>query len=243
MIEDIRTKYKMEEIMASIPSDRGELFIGYRPATVPGKWQEHFHQAIEKQPGRHLYRTVFEVADGTTGGVVVEVVECASGQEAIDDLMDTLDDNQAAELRPGPKSLQPAAFSNPVQAPNALFFVRGNLRISIMAQSKDYDGVDEWLDLIQQDLNLEPEDTRGRFEIKPGKAEENVKRVIYDFPWKVGPEGWFKFVSKGASIERGDKPGELILGPSKAEVTVKGWVIERGRQSYMGEFKSSDGNR
>jgi len=241
MTEDIRTQYKMEEILAAIPSDRGELFIGYRPATLPGKWQEQFQQTIEKRQGRHLYRNVFEVADGATGGVVVEVVECASARDAVDELMETLEENQAAELRPGPEPLGPAAFSNPEQAPAAIFFVRGNLRISIMSQSKDDDGVDEWLGMIQQDLNLEPVETRGRFEIKPARAEGTRERVNYEFPWKVGPEGWFKFVSSGASIERGEQPGELILGPAKAEVTVKGWVIERGRESYMGEFKSSAG--
>jgi len=241
MIEDIRTQYKMDEILASIPSDRGELFIGYRPVTVPGKWQEQFHQSIDKKPARYHNRIVFEAVDGTNGNVVVEVVECASARDAVDELMETLDENQAAELRPGPESLQPAAFSNPEQAPAALFFVRGNLRISIMSQSKEHDGVDEWLDLIQQDLNLEPDDTRGRFEIKPGEAEEKVKRVNYVFPWKVGPGGWFKFISIGASIERGEQPGDLILGPTNTEVTVKGWVIERGRESYMGELKSSAG--
>ena len=241
MKEDVHTQYQAEEILASIPSDRGELFIGYRPAAEPDKWREQFHQTLERQPGRYLSRSVFEIAEGAEGGVVVEVAECASARDAVEDLMETLAENQAAALEPGPESLRPAAFRHPKQAPAALFFVRANLRISIMSQSKASDGVDEWLGLIQQDLDLAPGDARDSLEIRSGDTQDDAARLNYKLPWKVGPEGWFKFVSKGAPIERGEKPGELVLGPSKVGVTVQGWVLERGRESYMGEFKSSAG--
>ena len=241
MTEDIRTQYKAKEILASIPSDRGELFIGYRPAAKPGRWREQFHQTLERQPGRRLSRSVFEIAGSTKGSVVVEMVECASARDAVEDLMETLAENQAAALDPGPESLQPAAFRHPEQAPAGLFFARANLRISIMSQSKASDDVDEWLGLIQQDLDLAPRDARDSLEIRSGDTQDDAARLNYKLPWKVGPEGWFKFISKGASIERGEKPGELVLGPSKAGVTVQGWVLERGRESYKGEFKSTAG--
>ncbi|MHC4165584.1 MAG: hypothetical protein ACYSWQ_01350 [Planctomycetota bacterium] len=239
MTEDIRTQYKAEEILASIPSDRGELFIGYRPAAEPHKWREQFHQRLERQPGRHLSRSVFEIPGSAEGSVVVEVAECASARDAVEDLMETLAENQAAALDPGPESLRPAAFQHPEQAPAGLFFARANLRISIMSQSKASDRVDEWLGVIQRDLDLAPGDARDSLEIRSGDTREDAARLNYKLPWKVGPEGWLKFISKGAPIERGEKTGELALGPSKAGVTVQGWVLERGRESYMGEFKST----
>jgi hypothetical protein len=239
MTEDIRTQYKANEILASIPSDSGELFIGYRPTAEPDKWREKFHQTLERRPGRHLSRSVFEIAGSTEGSVVVEVAECASARDAVEDLMETLAENQAAVLEPGPKSLQPAAFRHPEQAPAVLFFARANLRISIMSQSKSSDSVDEWLGLIQQDLDLAPSDARDSLEIRSVDTQDDAVRLNYMLPWKVGSKGWVKFVSKGAPIERGEKPGELVLGPYKAEVAVQGWVLERGRESYMGEFKST----
>ncbi len=238
MAEDIRTRYRVNEILASIPSDHGELFIGYRPIARPGKWREQFHQMLERKPDRHLSRSVFEIVGSTTGSVVVEVTECTSAQDAVEDLIETLAENQAATLDAGPKSLQPAAFRNPQQAPSGLFFVRANLRISIMSQSKDANGVDEWLSLIQQDLDLAPADARHSLEIRPGHTQDKAAGLNYTLPWKVGPEGWFKFISKGASIERGENPGELVLRPAKTGVTILGWVLERGRETYMGRFES-----
>ena len=172
---------------------------------------------------------------------MVEVAECASAQDAVDDLMETLAENQAALLDPGPESLRPSAFQHPKQAPAGLFFARANLRISIIAQSKASEGVDEWLGLIQQDLDLTPSDARDGLEIRSAKTQDDTARLSYRLPWNVGPQGWFKFVSQGAPIERSEKPGELLLGPSQAGITVQGWVLERGRESYMGEFKSTGG--
>ena len=237
MTEDIRTQYKADNILASIPADSGELFIGYRPAAEPDKWREHFHQALERQPNRRISRSVFEIAGSAKGSVVVEVAECASAQDAVEDLMETLAENQAAVLDPGPEILQPAAFRHPEKAPDGIFFARANLRISIMSQSTAPDNVDEWLDRILQDLDLAPDDARSSLDIRSGDSQDDAARLQYRLPWKVGPQGWFKFVSRGAPIERGKTTGELIIGPSSKDVTVRGWVLERGRESYMGEFK------
>lgn len=239
MIEEIRAQYKAEEILASIPADRGELFVGYRPVPGEGKWRVQYHQDLERGENRRLARSVFEVAGSLHDGIVVEVVECASARDAVEDLMETLEENQAAVLDPGPESLQPAAFRNPKQTPSGLFFSRANLRISILAQSKTAGaGVDEWLDLIQKELDLTPEDARGGLEIRSGETEGRAAKLNYRFPWKVGPEGWYKFLSQGAPIELGEKDGELIIPPG-AKVKVFGWVLERGRESYKGEFRST----
>ena len=238
MIKDIRTQYKAEEILASIPFDRGELFIGYRPVVASGTWNEQFHQVFDRQPGRRLSRSVFEITGNTKGGIVVEVAECASVRDAVEDLMDVLDENELAALDPGPEFLQPAAFRHPQQAPDAVFFARANLRISIIAQSRNDKGVDEWLERIQRDLNLEPEEARDSLEILSSASRENTVLLNYRLPWKVGSEGWFKFVSEGTSIERGTKPDELVIGKTGSGITVRGWVLEPGRESYKGKFEN-----
>ena len=52
MTEDIRTQYKVKEILAAIPTDRGELFIGYSPvAARKDMWREQLHQTLERQFG------------------------------------------------------------------------------------------------------------------------------------------------------------------------------------------------
>lgn len=238
MTQDTYTQYNAKAILASIPADRGELFIGYRPIAETRKWHEQFHQILTNQPSRHLSRSVFEINNKANGSVVVEVAECASAQEAVDDLMATLADNQAAMLEPGPESLGPAAFQNPRQAPAALFFVRANLRISILSQcNSGEDVVYEWLTLIQKDLDLSPSEARENLEMEAEGGKTLGSRLKYHFPWKLGPEGWFKFVSEGAAIERGESAGELIIGPSETEVTIQGWVLERDRESYKGSFK------
>ena len=238
MTTEIRDKYKADDILASIPRDRGELFIGYSPVAESEKWLEQFHQTLQEREGRPLSRTVFEVAGNTGGSVVVEVAECASAKDAVEELMETLEENQAADLEPGPESLKQGAFRNPSKAPAGLFFTRANLRISILSQSKEYDGVNEWLDLIHKDLDLAPGEAREGLEISSAGKQERILKLRYSFPWRVGIRGWYKFVSEGGTIERGDQPGELVIDVANSGVSIKGWVLERDRESYIGEFRS-----
>ena len=240
MAEDVRSTYDAKSLLAGLPSDRGELFIGYTASIESDEWRERFRQSLSERPGRIIWRSIWGRADQPDLGVVIDVVECASAADAIDELMERLAENQLAKLERGPDELGPAAFAHPNEAPPALFFARANLVISIVSQGRDDGLVDTWLKSILGDLDLEPRDARPGIEIEPGdKVDTGGRFLRYRLPWKLGPTGWFKFVSEGATLERGKDPGELLLGPSKQPITLRGWALEQGREPHEGRFENN----
>jgi len=159
MTEDIRAKYKAKEILASIPSDRGRTIHRLQACRQTRASGE---SSFTSRPGEAagsapLPFGVFEIAGKHQSSVVVEVAECASARDAVEDLIETL----ARKTRqphsvPGPNPCQAAAFRHRNRRRLGSSICPGNLRISIMSQSRASDDVDEWLGLIQHDLDLAP---------------------------------------------------------------------------------------
>ena len=237
MAQDIRSIYNAKDLIAGLPSDRGELFIAYTAAIGPDRWRERFRQSLSERPGRIISRSIWERTDQPDLSVVLDVIECASAVDAIDELMERLAENQLAELDQGPDVLGPAAFVHPKEAPPALFFARANLVISIVSQGRVKSLVDTWMRLILDDLDHEPKSAQPGIQFESGdKTDTGAMVLSYRTPWKLGPGGWFKFISEGATLERGDGPAELLLGQA---LKLRAWAQEQGREPLEGRFENN----
>jgi hypothetical protein len=234
-----RSTYEAKALLATIPNDRAELFIGYSVPAVGSGWREGHRAQMRQRADRPISRSIWTRGTEETSSVVIDIAECASSAEAIDELMERLDENELARLDPGPPGLGHAAFAHPRGVPAALFFARANLTISIVSKGTDSRSIDDWVAAISAELEVEARDGPTRLEISRGDSAPDGRITLrYRLPWQPGPTTWFKFVSVGTTIARGRGAGELLLGAASGKVSLRAWAVEPGRETQRGSFEA-----
>jgi hypothetical protein len=233
-----RSTYDAKALLATIPADRAELFIGYSASAGSIGWRERHRTQMQERADRPVSRSIWTRGTEESSSVVIDIAECASSAEAIDELMERLDENELARLEPGPRGLGPAAFAHPRGIPAALFFARANLTISIVSQGTDTRAIDAWVAAISAELEVDARDGPTRLDISRGDTADGRVTMRYRLPWQPGPTTWFKFVSVGTTIARGRGAGELLLGASSGKVSLRAWAIEPGRETQRGSFEA-----
>ena len=113
------------------PRDPGLLLRGVQAWTVP---QPNGVLALREQLDENSTRAVWDLERGR---IALTVTEHNSLQDALNALADELEANQLAELPLGPADLGEISFVHPVNAPPAVFFVRGNLTLGVHSFSRE----------------------------------------------------------------------------------------------------------
>lgn len=246
---DVRSIYDAKGLLEAMPSGRGELFIGYTgPADVQG-WLARRHETLPGRPGRPVARSVWARSSESAASLIVDVAECTSAADAIDELMERLDENELAELVRGPDALGRAAFMHPPGVPGGVFFARANLVVSIVSQGEVKEAVDDWIAQVQRNLDLEPEQATDGITLTRGESsDESGVELHYRLRYDIGPSGWLKFVALGATLERAEAEAGtrertgtergIVVRVSAPSFTVRAWAIEPGREPQQGRFEA-----
>lgn len=90
--------------------------------------------ALQERLDANSTRAVWDLERGR---IALTVTEHRSTRDALNALADELEANQLAELPLGPPDLGEISFVHPPEAPPAVFFVRGNLTLSVHSFSRE----------------------------------------------------------------------------------------------------------
>lgn len=244
MLEQIQRRYDLEAFRGRIPSDHGELFVGFAPwlQDVEG-WRLSSRETLFEQGNRPLRRAVWDDSETAERRVLIDVVECSSAPEAVESLADHLEGNQLADLPEGPEDLGTVSFVHPEGVPPAVFFARGNLSVSVISFAHRPADALTWAQRLSRRLDKQPEPKRRGLSVTAEQTQAKVGEVIavtYDLPWTLPEDGYLKFSVRGGTIARRDttllvtptRPGELELLAIAFE---PGRPVEGGRLSLTVE--------
>jgi hypothetical protein len=238
--QDRPQSYDLEALKARVPADRGEYFAGYAVSVEDaGGWRFSRREASAGAYGRPTVRTVWDEPDGPAGRVAIDVSECGSASEALEALAERLAWNELAELPEGPAGLGLAAFAHPEGVTPALFFVRGNLALSLVSYGSRPVAVLPWAERLSQRLGARPRSERAGVALQLEAQRAKVGSPVglsYHLPWKLGDEGYVKLFVTGGTIERRDD--RFLVTPAAAgELTIEAWAVEPGREAYGGSAR------
>jgi hypothetical protein len=132
MRDETRQRYNWTRVLKRIPTDRGELFLGFTPVEAADqRWQRTRLETLPEGPTRTVRRTIWESPGRRDAQLLVDVTECASATDALESLGDRLEYDQLARLLEGPPDLGYASFQHPSGIPSAVFFARGNVCVAV----------------------------------------------------------------------------------------------------------------
>jgi hypothetical protein len=241
---DERQKYDIDALRRSIPEDRGEYFLGFAFWEEDSEgWTRESRESLREGPARPLTRTVWNNPTDRDARVLIDVVECSSAADALEALVDRLLNNQLQQVPPGPGGLGEASFAHPKGVPPAIFFVRGNLCISVISFGRTGVALDRWADRVTARLADRPYVERWTLPLEAETPTATVGRqfaVRFSGPKKLDESGHIKFLVSGAAVVRFDgtqSGGRLILiAKSPGEVLVESIVTEPGRPASGGRL-------
>jgi hypothetical protein len=234
----IRERYRIDEILQRIPEDRGEFFAGFLPWTEDmGDWTRSARETFVEKRGRTLLRTIWDNPEDRESRVLIDVVECVSAADAVEALADRLEANQLAEIPEGPRALGLGSFQHPELAPPALFYVHGNLAITVTSFGRkpvDVSNIARRLDAKLGERPI-PADTflraypmlQAQPHAKPG--DEVVLRV--NLPTRKREDSYLKVFVTGGTIAR--REGKLVTHSKAAgQIEVEAFLVEPGPEAY-----------
>ncbi|MCL4799057.1 MAG: hypothetical protein KJ025_05675 [Burkholderiales bacterium] len=130
-LKELGTRYDLAALRARVPREAPQLRAFDAAALQVDGWRVSVSETLRTASGRPWRRVVFDALDAPAMRVLIDVVECASPAEALDELLERLAGNQLARLDDGPPQLGFAAFQHPAAAPPAIFFALNNLCIAV----------------------------------------------------------------------------------------------------------------
>jgi hypothetical protein len=234
----IRELYRIDEILQRIPEDRGEFFAEFLPwAEDVEDWTRSARETFAGKGDRTLLRTIWDNPEDRESRVLIDVVECASAADAVEALGDRLEANQLAEIPEGPEALGLGSFQHPKLAPPALFYVHGNLAITVTSFGRkpvDVSNIARRLDAKLGERPI-PADTLLRAypmlqaepRAKPG--DEVVLRV--NLPTRMREDSYLKVFVTGGTIAR--REGKLVTHSKAAgQIEIEAFLVEPGPEAY-----------
>jgi hypothetical protein len=233
----IRELYRIDEILQRIPEDRGEFFAGFLPwAEDVEDWTRSARETFAGKGDRTLLRTIWDNPDDSESRVLIDVVECVSAADAVEALGDRLEANQLAEIPEGPEALGLGSFQHPEFAPPALFYVHGNLAITVTSFGRKPVDVSNIAKRLDAKLGERPiaADTflraypmlQAQLHAKPG--DEIVLRL--NLPRKREDSYLKVFVTGGTIVRR---EGKLVTHSKAAgQIEIEAFLVEPGSEAY-----------
>jgi len=234
----IRELYRIDEILQRIPEDRGEFFAEFLPwAEDVGEWKRSARETFAGKGNRTLRRTIWDNPDDRESRVLIDVVECVSAADAVEALADRLEANQLAEIPEGPPALGLGSFQHPELAPPALFYVHGNLAITVTSFGRkpvEVGNIAKRLDAKLGERPI-PADTllraypmlQAQLHAKPG--DEVVLRL--NLPTRKREDSYLKVFVTGGTIAR--REGKLVTHSKAAgQIEIEAFLVEPGAQAF-----------
>jgi hypothetical protein len=233
----IREHYKIDEIQQRIPEDRGEFFAGFLPwAEDVQEWKRSTRESFALSNGRTLLRTIWDNPEDRESRVLIDVRECVSTADAVEALGDILQANQLADIPEGPEALGLGSFQHPESAPPALFYVHGNLAITVTSFGRkpvDVSGIASRLDAKLGERPI-PADTLLRaypmLQVEPyaKPGDEVVLRLT--LPTRKREDSYLKVFVTGGTIAR--REGQLVTHSSAAgQIMIEAFLIDPGPEA------------
>lgn len=207
---------ELEPVLAR-PREAGLLLIGFNAWSGP---QPDGQTTVREHLGRTSTRAIW---DRQRGRVALTVTEFASAREAIASLADELESNQLATVPRGPDDLGEISFVHPAEAPPAVFFARGNLRVAVYSIGHEPVDVVPFARRVDAELRARPEQAR-----EGGVDVRSEKGVLRATPRWRGPDGYLKVIAPGAELRKQDDA--VVVEGAAAAVEV--FYIEPGRETY-----------
>lgn len=239
MREELKKIYPVDALRKRVPQEQDEFFQGFSPweADVSG-WEHSMRENLFEAPDRPLRRSVWNHPETPEARILLDIVECASTADAIESLLGRLEGNQLASLPEGPVGLGIASFVHPEGIPPAVFFVRGNLCISILSFARSAVAVLPWAQRIDSRLTSVPKAERKLLSLRPDRNQAKAGEAVplfYELPWKPTEESYLKFVANGGTFSRRED-NLFIIGTSPGQVQVEAFLVESGREPISAHF-------
>lgn len=234
----IREQYKIDEILERIPEDRGEFFAGFLPWTEDvGDWTRSARETCAEKGNRILLRTIWDNPEDRDSRVLIDVVECESAADAVEALADRLQGNQLADLPEGPESLGLGSFQHPeVVVPPAVFYVHGNLAITVASFGRTPVGVSEIAMRLDAKLSEHPTAAVASLRAYPMlHAEPQAKpgdevALRLNLPTRKREDSYLKVFVTGGTIAR--REGRLVtLAKAAGQIEVEAFLVEPGPEA------------
>lgn len=203
------------------PRMPGLLLLGFKAWAVTPP-ERTSGEPLEERLGPAASRAVFDVPEGR---IALAVRERGSVEDALQGLADQLEGNQLAELARAPDELGEIGFVHPPQAPPAVFFVRGNLVLTVASFGRAHVDVLPFARRVDAELAERPE------EVREGGIDVTEKgRAIRARARWAGPDAYLKFLAPGATLRKEDGEAVVVEGEPR---TLEVYVIERGRETRV----------
>ena len=237
--EAIRERYGIDEILRRIPEDRGEFFAGFLPwAEDVGEWKRSARETFAEKGGRTLLRTIWDNPEDRESRVLIDVVECVSATDAVEALADRLEANQLAEIPAGPQALGLGSFQHPEFAPPALFYVHGNLAITVTSFGRKAVDVSDIARRLDSKLGESRPASKESFlraypliQVEPyaKRGDEVVLRL--NLPARRREDSYLKVFVTGGTIAR--REGQLVTQSKAAgQIEIEAFLVEPGPEAY-----------
>lgn len=199
------------------PHQPGLLFVGFKAWSGPQAGPE---DPLREHLIEHVTRAVWDLEDGR---LALAAMECDSTGEALERLADQLEDNQLAEVPPGPGDLGEVSFVHPTGVSPAVFFVRGNLMLSVFSFARAPAEVFPFARELDAALSSRPKQVR-----EDGLEVTEEGQMIHARAVWAGPDAYLQFFAPGATLLKRGSSVEVRGEPAEVEI----YAIERGREIY-----------
>ncbi|MCP4674794.1 MAG: hypothetical protein GY854_04620 [Deltaproteobacteria bacterium] len=241
-MRECEKRFNLSELQSEVPSDRGELFLSYWPTErVVGDWKQTWFQRLQTRGDRPATRGVYCDPENIRRRLLVEITECASAWDAIDELAVQLTGNNAPSFESGPKTLGKTCLVQPAENPTAIYFTRGNLSIRVSNFGPVRADPQEFAKRIADELDATSEQVSEGLRLNRVRTENSDPdtpfAVEYKSRWKPGKESYMRCRVKGGTVERGEDGRVLVKRATKAGVKVKGFIVEEGRETICGRIE------
>ena len=170
--------------------------------------------------------------------MLIDVVETASAEAAIAALGERLSWNQLAELPEGPADIGYGSFVHPEGVPPGVFFILGNLCISVVSYARGPVDVLPWAKRLADRLRERPDVSSMSIALEVDRAKAKIgerMNLDYRLPWSRGEDGFTKLFAEGASLSGSDKRIAAV-GTRRGKITVEIFSLEPGRETYGGKL-------
>jgi hypothetical protein len=129
---DAGERYDLSDVRRRVPSDHAEFFVGFSPSKEDVVGFDR--SALEPSPdAARGIRSVWDRSGDPRQRFVIDVVECADADAALDALAERLEWNQLKSLPTDMNGPGLVSFRHPPRTPPATFFVRANLCVSVIS--------------------------------------------------------------------------------------------------------------
>jgi hypothetical protein len=236
--EAIRKRYRIYEILQRIPEDRGEFFAEFLPwAEDVAEWKRSARETFAEAGNRVLLRTIWDKPEDRESRVLIDVMECESASDAVEALADRLEENQLAEVPEGPQALGLASFQHPEFAPPAVFYVHGNLAITVASFGRkpvDVSNIARRLDRKMGERPT-PADPLPRpypmLEVEPYAKPGDEVLIRLNLPTRKREDSYLKVFVTGGTIAR--REGQLVTHSKTAgQIEIEAFLVEPGPEAF-----------